>query len=191
MPFAHNAFIAGYFGYLELEALAGEPVSSDISDELERLLDLRVTSFTKDSAYAYIYAIPDGVYCRTLSVSSNFMYLIPELAQELNLQADDSVRDAITEYEELAPYWFVSLAGEGYAEDPRAPLYDAHAQFMARAWILQEPYYELQKYLDVPAFATGDLYYIQKLVAALESEETIVDLPARAYLPLLPLAILG
>jgi hypothetical protein len=42
------------------------------------------------------------------------------------------------------------------------------ALFEAKAWILQEPYEQLVKYLDVPAFYRGDLYFLQKLVAALQ-----------------------
>jgi hypothetical protein len=39
---------------------------------------------------------------------------------------------------------------------------------MANAWILDAPREQLEKYLDVPAFSTGDLFYIQKLVTAIE-----------------------
>lgn len=35
--------------------------------------------------------------------------------------------------------------------------------------ILREPYEELVKYLDVPAFYRGDLYYIDNLCAVLEA----------------------
>ena len=170
MPFVHNAFIAGYLGYLELEQLAGEPETTIVRNELDRLMALRVEQFSKDSAYAHIYELPD-VYCRTLSVSSNFMFLVPELAQHLRENALTEVEAAIQEYETIAPYWFVSLADEGYAENPKAPLYDAHSLFMAHALILQESGEALQKYLDVPAFARGDLFYIQKLVATIEATD--------------------
>ena len=169
MPFVHNAFIAGYLGYLELEQLAGEPESPGVRDELERLINLRTEQFTKDSAYAHVYEFE--VYCRTLSVASNFMFLVPELAQHLREDAWPKVQAALLEYEAIAPYWFVSFADEGYAEGPKAPLYDAHSLFMAHALILQEPGDVLQKYLDVPAFARGDLFYIQKLVTTIEATE--------------------
>jgi hypothetical protein len=38
-----------------------------------------------------------------------------------------------------------------------------------KAYILQEPEAQLLKYIDVPAFETGDLFYIQDLVAILEN----------------------
>ena len=52
MPFVHNAYIAGYLGYLGLERLAGQPESSQIRQELDRLLQLRASQFSKNSAYA-------------------------------------------------------------------------------------------------------------------------------------------
>ncbi len=48
-------------------------------------------------------------------------------------------------------------------------LYDYNAMFQAYAYIMKMPYDQLTKYLDVPAFETGDLFYIQNLIAALEA----------------------
>ncbi len=48
-------------------------------------------------------------------------------------------------------------------------LYNYNAMFIAKAFILGESRDELAKYLDVPAFATGDLFYIQNLVTAIEA----------------------
>jgi hypothetical protein len=169
MPHIHNAFIAGYLGYLELEKLAGEPESMSIRDEYLRLLQLRADNFTKDSAYQSKYKSSDGAYCRSLSVSSNFMFLVPELAQYLGDHAVTEVQKAMDEYNALAPYWFVSNFEDGFAESGSVHLYDRHALFQAKALILQEPRDELSKYLDVPGMAVGDLYYIQNLVAWLEA----------------------
>jgi len=47
--------------------------------------------------------------------------------------------------------------------------YALYRYVQAKAMILKEPYEELVKYLDVPAFWRGDLYYIDNLCAALES----------------------
>ena len=49
MPFVHNAYIAGYLGYLGLEQLAGQGESRPIRQELDRLLQLRASQFSKDS----------------------------------------------------------------------------------------------------------------------------------------------
>jgi hypothetical protein len=92
------------------------------------------------------------------------------------------VRETLARYEILAPYWFVSQYNRSYAESYSQPLYDYHALFLARAYVLQDPYEELVKYLDVPAFAVGDLFYIQNLVTALQAPSagpgaTFVDVP--------------
>jgi hypothetical protein len=169
MPFVHNAYIAGYLGYLGLERLAGQPESSPIRQELVRLLQLRTSQFSKDSAYATAFTREDGAYCRTLNVASNFMFLVPELADYLHDHALAKVQAALTEYEQIAPYWFVSFAQEGFGENALNPLYDGQALFLAKAWILKKSGSQLEPYLDVPAFARGDLFFIQKLVATIEN----------------------
>ena len=171
MPLVHNAYIAGYLGYLGLEQLAGQPESGAMRQELERLLQLRASQFSKDSAYAGAALREEGAYCRTLNVASNFMFIVPELADYLRQHALVKVQDALAEYEQIAPYWFVSFAEEGFGENALTPLYDSQALFLAKAWILEEPGIELEQYLDVPAFARGDLFYIQKLVAAINAYE--------------------
>ena len=171
MPMVHNAYIAGYLGYLGLERLSGQPESSSVRQELERLLQLRVNQFSKDSAYATAYTREEGAYCRTMNVSSNFMFLVPELAGYLRDHALVNVRGALDEYEQIAPYWFVSFAEEGFGENAITPLYDGQTLFLVKAWILGADGEELERYLDVPAFARGDLFYIQKLVAAINAYE--------------------
>jgi len=170
MPFVHNAYIAGYLGYLGLERLAGRAESNQIRQQLNRLLQLRASQFSKDSAYANAVTRDEGAYCRTLNVASNFMFLVPELADYLHDHALVKVQGALAEYESLAPYWFASFTEEGFGENAVNPLYDSQALFLAKAWILNEPEAELEKYLYVPAFARGDLFYIQKLVAAIENQ---------------------
>jgi hypothetical protein len=169
MPQVHNAFIAGYLGYLELEKLAGVPESPSIKNEYMHLLQLRANNFTRDSAYSNKYKINDGAYCRSLNVASNFMFLVPELAQYLRDHALAKVQEAIAEYDGLAPYWFVSNFEDGFGETTTVSFYDRYAIFQAKALVLQESRAELSKYLDVPGVAVGDLYYIQNLVAWLEA----------------------
>jgi hypothetical protein len=168
MPHVHNAFIAGYIGYLELEELAGYPASTDVQAELDRLLGLRAESFSKDAPEIYFEEFTK-FYCRTLNVSRNFMYMVPELAQYLHDHAYEKVQAAIEEYEDIAPYWFVSKTEMAYAEGTISPLYDYNSLFLAKARILQQPPEELGKYLDIPAVAVGDLFYIQNLISLLES----------------------
>ncbi|MCB8925064.1 MAG: PQQ-binding-like beta-propeller repeat protein [Ardenticatenaceae bacterium] len=168
MPLVHNAYIAGYTGYVELQKLAGQTVSSSVNGELNRLKALRANNFTKDTAYQLV--TNGGPYCRTLNVASNFMYLVPELAEYLRNNALGGVNSALAEYETVAPYWFVTFFSGAYAENAIVPLYDAHSIFMAKALILEATGDELAQYLDVPGFPTGDLFYIQKLTAAIDNQ---------------------
>ncbi|MCA9962105.1 MAG: PQQ-like beta-propeller repeat protein [Anaerolineales bacterium] len=165
MPHVHNAYIAGMWGFLELQSLAGVSPSSQVQNELNRLLNLRVNTFTKDSAYAP-YGRDNTVkaYCRTLNIANNFMFMVPELAAHLRTHKLNAVQTAVSDYETLAPNWFVTLNTDGFAENAVNTLYDTYGLFLAKALILGESGAELERYLDVPAFPVGDLYYVQKLV---------------------------
>ncbi|MDZ7262850.1 MAG: hypothetical protein ONB05_12195, partial [candidate division KSB1 bacterium] len=167
-PYVLNAYIAAYRGYMELEKLAGNISTLHQSakwSEYNRLLDLRINNFSKNS-----YITNDSLtYEKTMNVARNFMYMVPELAHELRTRAIARVQAAVTEYNDIEPYWFVSKFDTTYGEGIFQPLYDYHALFQAKAYILDQPYAELVKYLDVPAFYRGDLFYIQNLVAALEA----------------------
>ena len=167
-PHVLNAYIAGYLGYIELQKLAGYPATTGIQDKYNRLLELRVTTFTKDGPPQ----APgnNANYCRGLNVSRNFLYLVPELGQHLHDNALEKVQQALDEYYQVAPYWFVSRFGAVYGEGATAHLYDYHSVFQAKALILQESHQELAQYLDLPAVAVGDLYYIDNLIATLNAE---------------------
>lgn len=171
MPEVTNAFIAGYWGYLGLQDLAGQAHDTFVQTELERMINLRLGNFSQNSPYA-IYGQGSSAlaYCRTLNVARNFMFLTPELADLMRSQMLPQVTAALDEAERIAPYWFESLAEEGFAENIITPLYDGQAIFMARAWILQQTGDVLLPYLDVPAVPRGDLFYIQKLTAVLQNE---------------------
>jgi outer membrane protein assembly factor BamB len=167
-PYVHNAYIAGYIGYLELESLAGYAESPDIKAELNRLLNLRATTFSKDIPYP-----EDGRSIRALSVARNFMFLVPELGQYLNEHALAEVQGALDEYGQIAPYWFVSNFEATHGEGATQHLFDYHGIFLAKAWIMEESRGELAKYLDVPAMQVGDFFYIQNLVAAIEAGNSL------------------
>jgi outer membrane protein assembly factor BamB len=167
-PQKHNALIAGYLGFLELEKLARYPESREARNELDRLLSLRATTFTADLRHPEPDS-PAGKYYYTLLVSWNFMHLTPELAHYLHTHALSEVAQAVEQYERLAPYWFVARAEEVQGEGVLAPLHHYHGLFQARARILRRPYEEVEIYLDVPAFTVGDLFYIDNLVATIET----------------------
>jgi len=174
-PYEHNAYIAGYIGFLKLQELAGKAdtdvqLRSQVSDELDRLLQLRSTEFEKDTPWAdSTGTYPDDrhIHWRSMNVARNFLYLVPELGDHLYQNARPKVTEALDEYNWVAPYWFVSRYEGAVDEGVMSVLYN-YALFQAKAYALKEPYEELTKYLDVPAFHRGDLYYIQNLIAALD-----------------------
>jgi hypothetical protein len=169
-PQVLNSYIAGYKGYLELQKLAGYATTTTIQSTYNRLLALRVSSFTKDGPTQPATPYNSPVYIRSLNVSRNFLYLVPELGQYLHDNALSKVQQAFTEYNQVAPYWFVSKFGAVYGEGVTEHLYDYHAMFQAKALILQDSRQELAQYLDEPGVAVGDLFYIDNLISTIEAE---------------------
>lgn len=172
-PFEHNAYIAGYIGFLELQELAGQTgpdaaLRVQVQNELARLQTLRSSAFDPDSPWPAPWTGGD-YHLRTLNIARNFIFLTPELGDYLNQTALGEMQTTVAEYSETAPYWFVSRYTAVPNEGVMQNLYNAPALFQARAYILKESRAELTKYLDVPAFERGDLFYIQNLVAAIEA----------------------
>lgn len=165
-PYLVHLHIAGYQGYLELQRMAGYPEDAAVRSWYNQAMDLRMGDFSKDTPFG-VFNTDMTWHNRALSVARNFMFLSPEIAGSMQANLRPQVQEAVDEYNEVAPYWFVSKFDNCVAEGTLQHLYDPPALFQAKAYILQEPYDELVKYLDVPAFATGDLFYIQNLVAAL------------------------
>jgi len=171
-PWELNGYIAGYIGFLELQNLANKAgddsqLRTQVNNELTRLENLRATNFSKDTYYTdlseYYYAY------RTLNIARNFMMLVPELGTFLNQNSLAEVQAAVNEYNDVGPYWFSVRYNASIAESARQNLYDSPAMFQAKAFILKEPRSTLLKYLDIPAFERGDLFYIQNLIAAIDA----------------------
>jgi outer membrane protein assembly factor BamB len=99
----------------------------------------------------------------------DYVNLTPELGAFMRSYTLNEERDAIADYEQRAPHWFVALAEEAAGEGALRPIHDTIALYQAKAYILQASRSELEQYLDAPAVAVGDLYYIQKLILALEA----------------------
>ena len=106
-------------------------------------------------------------YNNSLKVVQNFMFMVPELADEFRARILPSIQTTVTDYSTTKPYWFVTKYDRTYGEGRFEPLYIYQSIFQARALILQETSAQLVKYVDVPAFWRGDLYYIQDLAAAI------------------------
>lgn len=167
-PHVHNAYIAGYIGFLKLEQLADRPKSVGVEAELERLLALRVAGFTADLIPATGNGKADS-YFYTLVTAWNFMYMVPELADHLRMHGFEKVRAAVEKYEKMVPFWFVSHNEEAQNENGVTPIYQSHTLFQAKARILLEPPEVLFRYLDTPVYPVGDLYFIDNLVSLLEA----------------------
>ncbi|HIP70509.1 MAG TPA: hypothetical protein EYH05_03840 [Anaerolineae bacterium] len=172
-PYELNGWIAGYIGFLELQTLAGmngndAALRNQVISERDRLMQLRANIFSKDS-----YWVPGmsgyRYYKKHFDIAGNFVFLVPELGDYLRQTKLAEVQAAVDEYNYVAPYWFVSRYEATIGEGVMSNLYNYNALFQAKALILQEPRSELTDYLDVPAFARGDLFYIQNLVTALEA----------------------
>jgi outer membrane protein assembly factor BamB len=169
-PYWLNLYIAGYQGYLALQQLAGYSPNSTVLTRYQHLLDLRISGFSKDTPFPPIGSdIPGAFDNNTLAVARNFMFLTPELGDYLSERILSQVQTAVDEYTVVAPYWFVPKFDASYGEGTLQHLYDSPSLFQAKAWILKQPFTELVKWIDVPAFYRGDLFYIQNLVAALSA----------------------
>jgi hypothetical protein len=175
-PYELNAWIAGYMGFLELQTLAGmagndAPLRSQVNQQLNALLQMRVNTFSKESYWSDPGAANYRYYKKHFDIVGNFLYLVPELGAYLRANIPNQAREAVNEYDYIAPYWFVSRYEATIGEGGMSLLYNYYALFQAKAFVLQESRQDLSKYLDVPAFTVGDLFYIQNLVALLEAPE--------------------
>lgn len=167
-PYWLNLYIAGYKGYLELEKLAWGTENATVKSRYEAMLALRANQFSKDTPFKSDTGSSFN-YNNALAVARNFMFLTPELGDYLSQRISSQVSAAVNEYNYVAPYWFVAKFDVSYGEGTFQHLYDPPALFQAKALILKQPYEELVKWLDVPAFARGDLFYIQNLAFALNA----------------------
>jgi len=171
-PYVTNAYIAGYTGWKNLALMAGDTAKADaIQTRLDRLLTLRRDNYSKDTPWtiAYVNGDQGKMYHRNLNLARNFLYLVPELADYLGTNSTQQIIDTVDEFNTIAPYWYVSRFNGAYGESASEPLHDYHALFQAKALILKEPFEELVKYIDAPAFEKGDMYYIDNLVSLLEA----------------------
>lgn len=177
MPHIHNAYIAGYTGYVELAKLAGRPLSeySAYQAELNRLMQLRSSQFTINLVH-WSGLTPNAIRDYFLMIHAwNFMYMVPELSDYLADNNLSQVREALDHYTFQAPYWMIAHNRESQGENGIVPYQHAHSLFQARAKILGETQASLTKYLDSPIVPVGDLYYIDNIVSALEADGLKTD----------------
>jgi hypothetical protein len=176
-PYCHNAWIAGTKGYVELAKLAGNSSEANAKQALySSLLAKKITNLTKTLPNSNWWGGPDASYDfrQGFAVARQFLFMTPELASAINSDSSAFAKAQLLFTENItnAPYWFVNKFEATHGEGVFQHLYDVISMFSAKAMILKEPREELIKYLDVPAFARGDLFYIQNLVAAIEADST-------------------
>ena len=145
---------------------------TQVANERDRLLRLRVSTFQTNAPYSGDTYPPLG----PMRVAANFLNLSPEWYDELSrlgllASFQGTVRAAVDEYSQVAPYWFVAHYDATCAEGVMQGLYDAPALFQAKAYLLRESQAKLTRFLDVPAFQRGDLFYLQNLTAAIRAPE--------------------
>lgn len=169
-PHILNQYIAGYYGYLALQALAGEAQSTTVQGYLSAALQKRVAHLNAVNPLAL-----DGWE------QGGFLYMVPELADHLRTSAPSRLEEVFASWNWAQPYWFIPVAGEcflhldsegingGYVEGSAQDVYSHWALFQAAAHALKWNRDQLERYLGGPAVYRGDLYYIQNLVAALQS----------------------
>ncbi|MFK7801717.1 MAG: PQQ-binding-like beta-propeller repeat protein [Anaerolineae bacterium] len=167
-----NGYIAGYTGFLGLQELAGKSgvdsaLRSEVNGLNNSLLQKRAAEFSKDQPYITVDRGSD-YYKRSFNVARNFIYLTPELADYLRANAFNKVSAAVAEYDQVAPYWIATRYEASIQEFSSDNLYTHSSMFKAKALIMDESPAELRKYIDSPAFAVGDLIYIQNLSMALD-----------------------
>jgi hypothetical protein len=164
-PHVLNAYIAGYYGYLNLQSLAGEARSSEVENWLAKVLQERLVSLNQDPA-----TLPGAE-------AGGFIGLVPELGDYLSRNARARAEQVLRYQEWAAPYWHIARAEEitrvdavrTYWEGYHSHIYETASQFQARAYILKWPREQLEKYLDASSVYRGDLAYIQNLIATLQT----------------------
>lgn len=166
-----NDSIAGHWAYLELEQMAGEPETGSIRAALNNMLASKVNNFAVDSPFATGGGgMGSSRIERHINTSRNFIFLTPELGQYLHDNIKPLIQEAANEYNYVEPYWFVSRYEGSTQENAIHNLHHTYALFQAKAWALKESRQELCRYLDVPAFMRGDVFYIHNLISTIEAE---------------------
>jgi hypothetical protein len=173
-PHVLNAYIAGYYGYLNLQDLVGETRSSQVQLWLNNALQRRLQSLNLDP--------------RTLpgAEAGGFLLLVPELGDYLWANARSRVETVLSYQAWAAPYWHIARAEEitrvdeqrEFWEGYHSHIYETSSQFLGRAYALKWPRATMERYLDAPGVYRGDLTYIQNLVSTLQGSDTGTGAPS-------------
>ncbi len=180
-PHVFNEYIAGYTGFLGLQQLAYggnypadvQTLRNSVTNELNNLMSRRSSRFAIEHPWLGELDNPTGIqinsYSRQFNVARNFLYMTPELGAYLRQNNPTVMSQAVSLYTYLAPFWFSANTDNAFQEGIKTHLYDSPALFSAKAYVMGESRPELSKYIDVPNFAVGDLFFMQNLTAALSA----------------------
>ncbi|MBC8869390.1 MAG: PQQ-binding-like beta-propeller repeat protein [Planctomycetes bacterium] len=164
-----NMYIAGCEGYLGLQKLADQAPDAEVQAERDRLRKLWVEKVELKSPWCDASGKRMRQYHKQrINVARCFIWMTPELGDYLRRHARAKTEQGLAHLNDVAPYWFNGAFEGTMGEGNLEPLYDLWLM-QGRALVLGEPREELDKYLDVPAFARGDLFYILNLVTTLEA----------------------
>jgi hypothetical protein len=165
-----NMYLAGYEGYLGLLKLVGKPADAEVRRQRDELRRLWVTKVDFKSPWCDASGKVGRQYNKQrINIARCFIWMTPELGEYLRQHAREKVARGLAHLNDIAPYWFNAAFEGTMGEGNLEHLYDLWL-FQGRALVLNQPREELDKYLDVPAFARGDLFYILNLVTTLEAE---------------------
>ncbi|MBN2475592.1 MAG: PQQ-binding-like beta-propeller repeat protein [Pirellulales bacterium] len=159
-----NRQIAGVIGYIRIAERAG--AADDVKMATNRLADLTTARVHFEIADPRLQGKREhhGTFPR-------YQQLVPELARMLTDHAGQPLRANLSDLRRELPLWHQAwgerlIGGENYISPPGL----ARGMFPALAYGLRAKPEELARYLDQP-WCRADLYYIEKLTAALRSME--------------------
>jgi hypothetical protein len=165
-----NMYLAGYEGYLGLQKLAGQEADRNVRAERDRLRRLWVEKVDLASPWCDASGTRSRQYHKQrINVARCFIWMTPELGEYLRQHAREKIERGLAHLEDVAPYWFNAAFEGTMGEGNLEHLYDLWL-LQGHALALGEPREQLDKYLDVPVFARGDLFYILNLVTTIEAE---------------------
>ena len=95
---------------------------------------------------------------------------VPETAQFARDFLREELRRCYKTYEEALPDWHVAWGGSSLRRESSLCFpTDSYQTFLANALVLEESPAWLEKHMDVPWQARGDLYYIHKLIEVIRA----------------------
>jgi PKD repeat protein/outer membrane protein assembly factor BamB len=183
-PNLYNDYIVGYQSFLDLQELAlggvydsgAQTLRNNIQNTLNDLKSTRASAFQINHPFNGTdnpdACVTGNQYRRQYNLSRNFLFMTPKLGEFFSNDVGISAQQAIQEYITIGALWFTSRNENAYQEAVMHHLYDAPTLFTSKAYVLGESISQLSKFIDVPAFKYGDVYYMQTLIAALDADET-------------------